>query len=41
MGSRAAEDAAAWTWHESARKLRVALEVGLSTRRGHGPGPRG
>jgi glycosyltransferase involved in cell wall biosynthesis len=39
MGSRAADDAAAWTWYESARKLRVALEVGLSHTRPPVTGP--
>jgi glycosyltransferase involved in cell wall biosynthesis len=39
MGSRAADDAAAWTWCESARKLRVALEVGLSHTRPSTIGP--
>jgi glycosyltransferase involved in cell wall biosynthesis len=29
MGSRAAAAAPAWTWHESALKLKTALETGL------------
>ena len=29
MGSQAATEAAAWTWHESAKKLKAALEYGL------------
>ncbi len=35
MGRRAALASSAWTWRESARKLRTALENGLATLAGH------